>query len=366
MNKTLYLRQVISLTILLSTSLFNLPIALAHEGHDKAPGESGENNVGGPITITHEAKENLNLEVKEAEIKTIDRSITLIGQIEAIPSRQAAVTSRISGRVTALYVNEGQQVKKGQELVEVESRQPGEPPPRVKYYSPIDGIITDRHAIIGDTVEPDKHLMEVVDLNEVYIEGRIYEGQVPAIKVGQNVRAVVESYPAETFNGKVELLGGSLDPESRTLKVWVRISNPSQKLRPNMRATLHVSSSELAPAIAIPKSAVLGEMGHYFVFVQSEEDPLTFERRNIVAGSGDDLFVEVIEGVLPGDNVVTAGNYQLQYVPAAKKKDESESSEANKQVIEEDSFSIVQILLGIVIGFALGLVIPRILKGARN
>lgn len=365
MNKTFYLKQAISLTILLSTTLFNLPIALAHEGHDKAPGES-EGGGTGPITITYEAKENLNLEVKEAEIRAIDKNITLVGQIEPIPSRQAAVTSRISGRVKALYVNEGQQVKKGQELVEVESRQPGEPPPRVKYFAPIDGIITDRHAIIGDTVEPDKHLMEVVDLNEVYVEGRIYEGQVPLIMVGQNVRAVVESYSTETFEGKVELLGGSLDPESRTLKVWVRISNPNQKLRPNMQATLHVSSNELAPSIAIPKSAVLGEMGHYFVFVQSEEDPLTFERRNIVVGSNDDLFVEVLEGVLPGDKVVTAGNYQLQYVPAATKKDSKEPSEANENVVKENGFSVIQILLGIVIGFAFSLVVSRFLKRERN
>lgn len=366
MTNKFHVKQAIFLTTILSISLFHLPIAMAHEGHDKAPGESDERSVGGPITITHEAKDNLNLEVQEAEIRTIDKSITLIGQIEAIPSKQAAVTSRISGRVTALYVNEGQQVKKAQELVEVESRQPGEPPPRVKYFAPIDGIITDQHAIIGDTVEPDKHLMEVVDLNEVYVEGRIYEGQVPFVRVGQSVRAVIESYSTETFIGKVELLGGSLDPESRTLKVWVRITNPSQKLRPNMRATLHVRSNELASAIAIPKSSVLGEMGHYFVFVQSEGDPLTFERRNIVVGSSDDLFAEVIEGVIPGDKVVTAGNYQLQYVPAAKKKEESESSETSKHVVNENGSSITQILLGIVTGLALGLFIPRILRGAKN
>jgi hypothetical protein len=63
---------------------------------------------------------------------------------------------------------------------------------------------------------------------------------------------------------------------------------------------------------------VLGEAGHYFVFVQSDKEELTYLRRNVVIGSKDDQFVEIIEGVFPGDKVVTEGNYQLQYVQARR------------------------------------------------
>lgn len=345
---------LIALFLLFATQAF------AHEGHDKAPGEAGDSGATGPVLITAEAKKNLALEVAEAQVRTLDKTVTLIGQIEGIPNRSAAITSRISGRVVGLLVTEGQQVKKGQALVEVESRQPGEPPPRVKYTSPIDGVVTDRHAILGDTVEPDKHLLEVMDLNEVYAEGRIYEGQVPWIKIGQKARVLVESYPDKLFNGTVELMGGALDAESRTLKVWIRIPNEDGLLRPNMRATLNIVTGEAESVVAVPKSAVLGESGQFFVFVQSDTNDLEFERRTVVTGITDDQFIEAIEGVYPSDKVVTVGNYQLQYVtpkPKAEKADEHQNEGSHPGFLRRLAWG--QLILGFIAGMAVTIALGR-------
>jgi multidrug efflux pump subunit AcrA (membrane-fusion protein) len=86
-----------------------------------------------------------------------------------------------------------------------------------------------------------------------------------------------------------------------------------------MRATLQIVTAQADTVITVPLSAVLGESGNLFVFVQDDKDPHTFMRTPVVVGQRDDRYVEVIEGVLPGANVVTVGNYQLQYVaPTAK------------------------------------------------
>lgn len=294
------------------------PRASAHAGHDKAPGDEGESIGGGPIAITAEARTNLKLTVEEAELRTLEKTFMVIGQIEAIPSRSSAVTSRISGRVLDIKATEGEHVKKGQPLVEVESRQVGNPPPRVKYDSPIDGVITHRDVLLNDPVEPDKHLLEIVDMSEVYAQGRIFEGQIARVKVGQKVRINVESYPEETFTGTVDLMGGELDSETRTLKVWVRVPNSDGKLRPNMRATLNIVTDLGDSVVAVSQSAVLGETGNLFVFVQSDVDGLIYERRPVVTGIKDDRYIEIIEGVFPSDKVVTLGNYQLQYVTTKK------------------------------------------------
>lgn len=293
------------------------PAMLAHEGHDKAPGE-GEAPGTGPIAITAEAKNNLALKVEEAELRTLDKTVLVFGQIEVIPNHSAAVSSRIAGRVTDVKVSDGESVKKGQVVVEVESLQLGDPPPRVQYHAPIDGIVIDRHVVQGDSVEPNKHLMEIVDLSDVYAEGRIFEGQVAAIKTSQKVRVSVESYPKEEFTGTVDLLSGTLDAETRTLKVWVRIKNPDFKLRPNMRARLNIVTAQADSVVTVPLSAVLGEAGHYFAFVQSDADELVYERKPVVVGMKDDRYAEIIEGVFPTDKVVVDGNYQLQYVAATK------------------------------------------------
>jgi cobalt-zinc-cadmium efflux system membrane fusion protein len=294
------------------------PAAFPHAGHDKAPGESGEAPTSGPIAITAEARKNLALVVEEAQLRTLEKTILVFGQIETIPDHAAAVSSRITGRVTSVKVSDGESVKKGQVVVEVESLQLGDPPPRVTYNAPIEGVIVDRHAVVGDSVEPNKHLMEIVDLSEVYAEGRIFEGQVAAIKTGQKVRVSVESYPKEDFTGTVDLISGTLDAETRTLKVWVRIKNPDLKLRPNMRARLNIVTAEADSAVTVPLSAILGEAGNLFVFVQSDTDELVFEKKTVVIGLKDDRYAEVIEGVFPSDKVVTLGNYQLQYVTTRK------------------------------------------------
>lgn len=311
---------------------YSAPVLLAHAGHDKAPGEEGESAMGGPIAITAEAKTNLALKIEEAEMRTLEKSFTVIGQIEAIPNRTAAVSSRIAGRVIDVKALEGEMVKKGQVLVEVESRQVGNPPPRVPYASPIDGVVTHRDVVLNDSVEPDKHLLEIVDLSEVYAEGQIFEGQIARVKLGQKVRVSVESFPGEAFSGTVDLMGGALDPETRTLNFWVRVTNPDGKLRPNMRATLNVVTDQADSAIAIPHSAVLGEAGNLFAFVQADEEGLVYERRAIVTGIKDDQYVEMIEGIFPGDKVVTLGNYQLQYVTT---KPKSKTATPHEEVVGE-------------------------------
>lgn len=311
-------RPVSAFGIVLALALASSPRALAHEGHDKAPGEGGEGPTTGPISITAEAKKNLALKVEEAELRSLQKTLLVIGQIEVIPNLSGAVSSRIAGRVTDLKVFDGQTVAKGDAVIEVESRQLGDPPPRVQLTSSRSGIVMDRHIVVGDSVEPNQHLLEIADLSQVYAEGHLFEGQVASVRQGQAVRVMVESFPDETFAGKVEVLSGSLDPQTRTLKVWVRIENPELKLRPKMRAQLNIVVAEADTAVTVPHSAVLGEAGHFFVFVQSDLDELAYERKAVVLGMKDDRFYEVIEGVFPSDKVVTDGNYQLQYVTTRK------------------------------------------------
>ena len=306
---------------------FLAPSALPHAGHDHAPGQEAATATTGPIQITAEAKTNLGIKIDEAQARTLEKTFIAIGQIEAIPSKSAAVTSRIAGRVIDIKAVEGQSVKRGDPMIEIESRQVGNPPPRVQYPAPIDGVVTRRDVLVNGAVEPDKNLLEIVDLSEVYAEGRVFEGQVSQVKVGQKVRVTVESFPDVKFDGTVDLVSGVLDPQTRTLRIWVRVGNPEAKLRPNMRATLNIVTDAADEVVAIPHSAVLGEAGNLFAFVQTDDAGLIYERRPVVTGIKDDEYIEIVEGVLPGDKVVTLGNYQLQYVTTPVKAPGAEGEE---------------------------------------
>ncbi len=145
----------------LALVLFVASPALAHEGEDHAaaPGtESAAGAITGPIEVSEVAQRNLGLTVEEAELRSVETTLRVIGEIEADPARSGTVSSRISGRVSAVFAQEGEHVEKGKRLVEVESLQLGDPPPRVRYASPVSGVVTDRHVVVGDDVEPNRHL----------------------------------------------------------------------------------------------------------------------------------------------------------------------------------------------------------------
>ena len=310
--------------------------AVAHEGHDDAPGASQAGAGTSPIVqVSQEARANLGLELVEAQIRPMESTLAVIGEIAPLPNRAGAVTSRIAGRVTWIGVAEGDTVRKGEPLVEVESLQLGDPPPRVRYSAPLSGRVVDRHVVAGDSVEPNAHLMEVADLGEVLAIGHLFEGQIGRVKIGQSARVRVPSYQGAVFDGVVERIGSALDPTTRSLPVYVRVKNPKGELLPRMPAELAVVVTSTDAALAIPRSALLGDFGNEFVFVEQDPKQGLFKRVPIVRGLGDDRFVEIVEGVLPGDRVVTIGNYSLQFLPPYQEPVHSGDAAAHDEAASE-------------------------------
>lgn len=289
--------------------------ASGHEGHDDAPSTTTGAGVSLIVQVSKEASANLGLVLVDATIRPMDSTLALIGEIAPLPERAGAVTSRIAGRVTWIGVAEGDSVRKGEPVVEVESLQLGDPPPRARYSAPLSGRVLDRHVVVGDSVEPNAHLLELADLTEVLAVGHVFEGQIGRVRIGQKVRLRVPSYPDAAFDGAVERVGSALDPATRSLPVYVRIRNPEGKLLPGMPVALAVVVASADAALAIPRGALLGEFGSEFVFVEHDPDLGLFKRVPVVRGLADDQFVEIVDGVLPGDRVVTVGNYSLQFLP---------------------------------------------------
>ncbi|MEM7010208.1 MAG: efflux RND transporter periplasmic adaptor subunit [Verrucomicrobiota bacterium] len=292
------------------------PAALfAHEGHvhAEAPG-AGSGDIGGIIHVTEQGKLNLGIEVAEAEIVEIEKTLEAVVEIVPVPTQMAVLSSRIPGKVVEISATAGETVEANKPLVVIESLQAGNPPPKVSYPAPISGVVTHWDAAVGESVEPNGHLAEIVDLSEVYAEITLFEGQLSQVQLGQPVRVRVESFPGEVFEGQIDLMSGKLDPVTRALKVFVKLDNPDLRLRPHMRGTGHVVVEQLEAVIGIPHRAVVGDPGNLSVFVQSDNEGLEYEQRPVVIGAEDDRFIEIIEGVLPAEEVVVSGNYQLQFV----------------------------------------------------
>ncbi|WP_457608341.1 efflux RND transporter periplasmic adaptor subunit, partial [Legionella pneumophila] len=135
----------------------------------------------------------------------------LNGQVQLLPDAQADVSIRISGSVTAIDVNLGDNVKAGQRLATVQSRLVGNPPPSVAVTAPIAGIIDARNINLGQAVEPNTVLFHISNRDKLLVIAQVYEEDLDKIKVGQEVNVHALSYPKRTFPGQVTLIEPNLD-----------------------------------------------------------------------------------------------------------------------------------------------------------
>jgi multidrug efflux pump subunit AcrA (membrane-fusion protein) len=263
---------------------------------------------GGPVELTNEQQAVIGLKTVKAEFRDIDSVLMLNGKVKLDPNLHVHVSTRIEGRIEKLYANVGDKVEKGQKLVDIQSRQIGNPPPIVTIEAMVGGVINERSITLGESVEPNKELFHIIDLSQVIIEAEVYEEDVGKVKLGQIARIRALGYPDDAFEGKITFVGAELDLEKRTLPVWILVKNPDWKLRPDMFAKVAVVLVQNEGVLAVPKEAILEVKGEKFVFAQTGDK---FNRVDVKTGAENNEFVEIQEGLVPDDLVVTIGKREV-------------------------------------------------------
>jgi multidrug efflux pump subunit AcrA (membrane-fusion protein) len=298
--------------------------AFAHEGHDHGEAPPEQTAQSGPITLSEEAKKNLDIKTSEAVVQAIEKTIKASGVIEAIPGSRETVASKIAGRVAEVHAALGQAKRKGETLVVLEARQLAETPIHVPVPAPRSGRVAKLNVIQGDAVEAGTPLLEIAEYGEVYAVARVFESQIGKITKGMSARVYSPFLKTREMDSKVEVIGSEVNPQTRTIDVRLRVKNPGELLKINMTVNVFFLAEKEEEGILVPRSAVLGTGGDRFVFV---EDGDRYTRTPVVTGIENDKWIEIVEGVAPGDVVVTQGNYQLQF---AKPKAAAETKPAPK------------------------------------
>lgn len=269
------------------------------------------------IVLDETGVKNLRIETVEVEETDFETAIFSLGRIESIPSKVAAVSSRIPGRIIELKVSPGDIVKAGDEVAKVESRQPGDPPPVVPLKAPLSGLVTHVDARLGDPIDPDKAIIEITDLTEVYAVARVPEHQAGKMKPDTVAHIKVAALPSEKFDGSLLRFGTSADKESGTIDAIFRLPNPQGLLRASMRAEFSIVLSTRSNVVSVPRAALQGEASNRFVYVKDFDLPNAFVKTPVTVGEINDRFVEVTSGLLPADEVVTRGAYSLSFAGAS-------------------------------------------------
>jgi RND family efflux transporter MFP subunit len=177
--------------------------------------------------------------------------------------------------------------------------------------APGNGEVIARSVNPGQVVSAGQELFVVTNLSTVWVIGDLYEKDFPVVRVGSNA---VINVPAtnRTLRGRVAYIDPRVDPASRTAKVRVEVANPGENLRLGMFVTLSFETGSNQRITVVPQAAVqaVGERTVVYMPVEGEEGKFT-ERAVKLGPSGGDL-VQVVEGLSPGEKVVTNGSFFLR------------------------------------------------------
>ena len=185
----------------------------------------------------------------------------------------------------------------------------------VPLFAPFAGRVIGRNITIGEVVETTQKLFVIADLSTVWVVGNVAEKDIPYVQSAasipnQLVEVRLAAYPDDMVEGSINYVGDVLDPITRTMQLRLTLPNPLGRFKPEMFASIRVSSQATAAALTIPESAVQHDQEKTFVFVQS--DDAAFEPRSIRVGNSNGTLVEVLDGLQEGEPVVTNGAFILK------------------------------------------------------
>lgn len=174
--------------------------------------------------------------------------------------------------------------------------------------SPITGQVTQRTAAPGLFVQPGNAPapFTVADTSTMWMLANVVESDAPLFRVGQPIQVRVAAYPNRAFDGVITVLGAQIDPATRRLWVRSEIKDPDSLLRAGMFANFTISISAPIQATAVPNSAVVRE-GDGSMSVWVTTDRKRFEKRIAKIGLQQDGMTQILEGLEPGELVVTEG-----------------------------------------------------------
>ena len=176
--------------------------------------------------------------------------------------------------------------------------------------APLSGYVTKVNKSIGEQVQPGEAIVEISNLNTVWVEAPIFEQDLNRLGGSVSSTFTTPAYPDQEFKGVVLDIGAVVDEQTRASKVIFQLPNAGRALRLGMQANVRLDAGEQVTAMIIPKEAVLEHEGKKIVYVLLSGEE--FERREVIIGDEMGANVAVLSGLNKGERVVTQGAYQLK------------------------------------------------------
>ena len=312
--------------------------------------DDGEDGI--TVKISPQVENNMGVRTAIVKKDKLWRRIDTVGYVDFDENKISHIHLRTKGWIEKLLIkSEGERVKKGQLLFEVYSPElvnaqeeylqalrsghkglSGASRERlealgisssqikklnkkrrasqfVKVFAKQDGIIAKLNVREGMFVMPQKEVMSLADLSSVWILAEVFESQADWVKQGQSAEVKLSYLPGREWEGEVEYIYPSLDPKTRTLKVRLRFDNVDEALKPNMFANVTIYGGAKRDVVIVPREALIRTGNDERIIVSIGKG--RFQPREVTAGIESGEFIEIINGLNVGDNVVTSGQFLI-------------------------------------------------------
>lgn len=316
-----------------------------------------------PVMLTATEARRIGVTYATASLGTLSKEVRTVGQVTFDETRVRSIALKIDGFVERLFVNStGQAIAAGQPLLTIyspmlvtaqeelllakrlqsdvsaasgdtrrgaddllssarrrlaywdipaseisEIEESGEVRKTLTIRAPVGGYVLEKNVLAGQKVMAGEGLYRLADLSTLWVEGEVFEQDLSTVHVGGTVQAEFVALPLEYRTGRISYISPTLNPETRTVRVRVVLSNPSLRLKPGMYATIRIAGRERANVLTVPRSSVLSTGERSIVFVRGGDGQLM--PREVALGSTNDDRIEIVRGLSAGETVVASATF---------------------------------------------------------
>jgi len=178
--------------------------------------------------------------------------------------------------------------------------------------SPIDGIVDNSPSKIGELAMPGQLLMQIVNLSEFNLNTEVSESYLPYLKKGDMVKINLLAYNNETINTEINNISNIINPENRSFKVKMKVSNKNGLIKPNMLAQAQFKDFESLDAIIVPSIIIKNDFnGSYLFIVEKNGSEHKAKKVYVETGRSRDGQTMITKGLQIDDLVIVNGYNQV-------------------------------------------------------
>ena len=174
--------------------------------------------------------------------------------------------------------------------------------------APRSGYIVERNINEGTQIRTDNstNMFTISDLQTVWVWANVHESDMAQVSEGDLVSVKTIAYPDKTFTGTIKKISTMLDPASRVIRVRTELPNENGSLKPEMFATVVISSKTQEKVLAVPLKAMVLENNNFFVMKETTTN--TYEKVLVTTGKKFGDFAEITMGLQVGDRIIVEGS----------------------------------------------------------